>query len=193
MGKISSHVNTGTVPVVPEPEPWPEDYEEVRLKQDPQVANDHKVGASFGGVTLRGGVAYATDQTLTDTESKIKLGDQGDELTNWWMNSALEEIEPMIEKIVEYGGNGRAQDLVDVGRRMFDAGVKLPGTQVIDYRDAEDSQFIELTIYFYVIGKIGRWTAAINEGNPVSDDTLKDIVIYTKMLQRVREVGGWPV
>lgn len=114
-----------------------------------------------------------------------------DELQDWWMDSARREIEPMIGKMQEYGGKGRAQDLVDVGRRMFEAGVKLPGGEY--HPDATDAQFIELTIYFYVIGKIGRWTAAINEGRPVSDDTLHDIIVYTKMLQRVREVGGWPV
>lgn len=118
---------------------------------------------------------------------------QGDNLQDWWMEGARAEIEPMIRKMEEYGGNGRAQDLVDMGRRLYEAGVKLPGQYVVDIRDAEDSQFIELAIYFYVMGKLGRWTAAINEGRAVSDDTLKDIVIYTKMLQRTREVGGWPV
>lgn len=122
----------------------------------------------------------------------IRAGSLYGELQDWWMDKARSEIEPMIRKMEEYGGNGRAMDLVDMGRKMHEAGVALPGSSVIAPGDSQDDQFIELAIYFYVMGKLGRWTAAINEGRAVADDTIDDAIVYLRMLQRTREVGGWP-
>jgi hypothetical protein len=58
--------------------------------------------------------------------------------------------------------------------------------------DVNDEEATEIGIYFYELGKIARWTAAIREGRRVSDDTLHDAGIYIKMAQRNRAVGGWP-
>jgi hypothetical protein len=105
------------------------------------------------------------------------------ELTDWYVNKARQEIAPMMPKILEYGGNGRAVDLINIGRDLAH----------IAKREVTDAEAAELGIYFYVVGKLGRWSAAIANGKDVSDDTLHDIAIYIKMVQRIREKGGWPV
>jgi hypothetical protein len=104
------------------------------------------------------------------------------ELTQWWLEMAKNEIEPMTAKMVEYGGNGRAEDLIQIGQTIaLTAGRKIG-----------DEEATELGIYFYLIGKMARWTAAVVEGDRPSDDTLSDISIYTRMAQRARHAGGWP-
>ena len=105
------------------------------------------------------------------------------ELYQWWLDKADEEITPLSAKLVEYGGKGRAVDLVDIGRDLG----RLQG------RELTDGEASELGIYFYLRGKMGRWTAAVLRGEQISDDNLADIGIYVKMVQRIREKGGWPV
>ena len=106
------------------------------------------------------------------------------ELDAWWHTQADKEIAPMISKMVEYGGQGRATDLIDIGRDLAKA---------MRWEDISDADAAELGIYFYIRGKMGRWFAAISEKRPVSDDTLYDIGIYVRMVQRIRDRGGWPV
>ena len=106
-----------------------------------------------------------------------------DELIQWWLGKAAAEIQPMVDKIIEYGGAGRAVDLIEVGREL---------ARLKDW-EVNDAEAAELGIYFYIRGKMGRWQAAISEGRGVSDDTLHDIGIYIRMVQRIREMGGWPI
>ena len=106
-----------------------------------------------------------------------------DELQLWWLDTAHDEIFPLTKKMVEYGGNGRAIDLIEIGRNLAR----------LSKRDVDDAEATELGIYFYLLGKMGRWTAAVQEGRRVSDDTLHDIAIYTKMVQRTRQKGAWPI
>lgn len=106
-----------------------------------------------------------------------------DELTEWWLNTAYAEVEPMAAKALEYGGKGAAVDLIDIGTDL----ARLMGRDVISIEEAT-----ELGIYFYLKGKFSRWTAAILESRRVSDDTLHDIGVYVRMVQRTRAVGGWP-
>lgn len=107
------------------------------------------------------------------------------ELHDWWHDQAEREIAPMLAKMDEYGGLGRATDLTQIGLALVDSGVQ--------GNPANESEMQELGIYFYLVGKMARWTAAISEGRAVSDDTLYDIGIYIRMVQRLRQVGGWPV
>ena len=106
------------------------------------------------------------------------------ELEEWWHGQAADEVEPLLKKMTEYGGRGRAVDLIDIGVELG----RLMGRE-----DISDAEATELGIYFYVRGKFSRWFAALSEGNRVSDDTLYDIGIYIRMAQRVRKTGGWPV
>lgn len=126
------------------------------------------------------------DQIAADF-AQADEGVEGSVLRRWWMDTAAAEVDPMIAKMVEYGGGGRALDLEEIGRGLIKSGVK--PWAVGD----ESAQYQELGIYFYLLGKFARWTAAVAEGRPVSDDTLLDIGVYVRMAQRVRAVGGWPV
>jgi len=107
------------------------------------------------------------------------------ELEAFWHGEADKEINLVVPKAIEYGGHGRAVDLVDIGRDLLRA-------QGIDEERITDEWATEVGIYYYLRGKISRWTAAITRGDRVSDDTLLDISIYCRMAQRNRQVGGWP-
>lgn len=101
-------------------------------------------------------------------------------LHDWWIEQAKQEVEAVAPKAVEYG----ASDLAEIGRTM--------GQAMGRNGDVSDEEATELGIYFYMLGKMARWTAAVKEGRRVSDDTILDIGIYNKMVQRNRAVGGWP-
>ena len=100
------------------------------------------------------------------------------DLERWWMDVAHDEATAVVGKAVEYGSNS----MTELGRDI----AKLAGRQVTD------QQAIELACYFYIKGKMGRWSDAIVAGRGVSDDTLGDIGVYVRMAQRVRSNGGWP-
>lgn len=107
------------------------------------------------------------------------------DLEDWWLKQAQEEVRQVVPKSVEYGGVGRAVDLVDIGTDLLRA----MGTPT-EYITPEWAT--EIGIYFYIRGKMGRWTAALMRGERVSDDTLHDISVYCRMAQRTRQMGGWP-
>jgi hypothetical protein len=107
----------------------------------------------------------------------------GAELRAWWLAEAEVEIARTVPKAVEYGGHGSAVDLIWIGREMA---ANLGRTEVTD------EEATELGIYFYALGKFGRWSAAIRQGKRVSDDTIFDVSVYCRMASRNRQVGGWP-
>lgn len=120
------------------------------------------------------------------------------EIRGWWEQTAHDEVAQIIGKAQEYGGMHRASDLTDLGRSLVEAGVqygpvvaRVNGNPV--YGVMTDAEAQELGVYFYLRGKFARWVAAIKEGRPVSDDTLHDIGVYIRMVQRIRATGGWPV
>lgn len=103
------------------------------------------------------------------------------ELTQWWLNRAADEIEATVPKAVEYSST----DLHDMGRDLAETmGMDVPSMSV--------GELTELGIYAYMLGKFSRWKGAIKDGRRVSDDTLLDIGVYVRMVQRVRDVGSWP-
>jgi hypothetical protein len=106
-------------------------------------------------------------------------------LMGWWSSRSKEEAETVVPKATEYGGGHRAADLTQVGQTIAD----LLGRS----DNFTEGNLQELACYFYIVGKMGRWHAALLEGRDVSDDTIYDIGIYIKMVQRIREKGGWPV
>jgi hypothetical protein len=105
------------------------------------------------------------------------MSDRIENLTTWWAEQAGEEIAKMGPKAVEYG----AYDLTLVGAIMQD-------TMGL-YRDVN---LAELACWFYIFGKIGRVVGALRVGAAPSDDTILDIGIYSRMIQRIRQSGGWP-
>jgi hypothetical protein len=109
------------------------------------------------------------------------------ELTNWWMDAAADEVTRTVPKAVEYG----AIDLVEIGRQLAQAagGMGLLGD---DAPADAPARLAELGVYFYIVGKLARWTSAIQEKRQISDDTLFDIGVYVRMAQRIRHAGSWP-
>lgn len=122
-------------------------------------------------------------RTFASPEQKLRA-----ELEQWWLDQAHTEINALIPKAIEYGGTERSLDLIAIGRAMVDAGFPVPEFE----NDQAESEFLsELGIYFYMVGKMGRWGAALRQGNFVADDTIYDLGIYARMVQRIRDAGGW--
>ena len=116
-------------------------------------------------------------------EEKLHL-----ELEQWWLDQAHTEVAQVIPKAIEYGGASRDHNLIAMGQSIVNAGFPLPA----GLSEQSKSEFLaELAIYVYIQGKLARWGAALNSGRFVSDDTVYDIGIYTRMVQRIRDAGGW--
>lgn len=99
-------------------------------------------------------------------------------LFGWWRATAESDLEMVVPKAIEYG----SRDLIEMGRTL----ARVAGREVFDAEAAE------LGIWFYALGKMARWTAAVERGERVSTDTLMDLGVYSIMARRVREAGGWP-
>lgn len=113
----------------------------------------------------------------------MSAGNASDDLQTWWVAVAHQESGTIAAKMREYGGGGRARDLIEIGRDLYD----------IAGRTGTEQDYAEAGVYFYLRGKMSRWTAAMMEGRAVSDDTLYDIGVYVRMAQRIRQTGGWPI
>jgi hypothetical protein len=109
------------------------------------------------------------------------------QLADWWRMKAESEIGQTVAKATEYSGlqGGLPLDMVDLGR----AWVLASNRSTSDYTDA---QLAEVGIWSYLVGKLGRWSSALRNGRMVSDDTLLDIAVYSRMASRIREAGQWP-
>ena len=119
------------------------------------------------------------DDALACDECQQSLSRRVGELEQWWLAMANEEIERTVPKAIEYGST----DLAEIGHQMLAAGL---------HEGNHETSTEELGVYFYMVGKMARWTDAIRAGRRVSDDTLFDLGIYVRMVQRVRAAGGWP-
>jgi hypothetical protein len=111
-------------------------------------------------------------------DALTKEGQLITELRGWWNDLANFEADQVIGKAVEYG----SRDLVEIGLDL---------ARICD-RKVSEQEAAELGVYFYLRGKIARWTEAVARGERPSDDTLKDIGVYVRMAQRIRSNGGWP-
>lgn len=118
---------------------------------------------------------------IWDGRSPLKAGQpttRADKLRLWWISQARLESSMVADKAIEYG----ATDLLDLGQQLGQTmGRKLT-----------DTEAAELGCFFYLLGKFSRWKSAVSEGRPVSDDTITDIGVYCRMVQRIRQAGGWP-
>lgn len=103
-------------------------------------------------------------------------------LIHWWIHNAFSEAIATAPKAEEYGS-----------AELAEAGHVLSSLLAIPIESpTSDAAAMETQIFQYVLGKIGRWTAAMRRGERVSDDTLFDIGIYVKMVLKIRETGEWP-
>lgn len=101
-----------------------------------------------------------------------------EDLTVWWMDRAQDEANKVARKAAEYGNNS----MIEVGHQLAK----------MQSRTVTDEEAAEMACYFYIVGKMGRWSDALARGERVSADTLYDVGVYVRMAQRIREAGGWP-
>lgn len=50
---------------------------------------------------------------------------------------------------------------------------------------------MQYAVWFYSIGKMARWTAAVKRGEQPTRDTVLDILVYALMWLKVEETGEW--
>lgn len=100
------------------------------------------------------------------------------ELDEWWIHTCTEDLEATVPKMQEYG----ALDLVESGRAI----AKMGG-----WEGLTNAQLIELGTAFYLKGKIERVMEAYRLHRMPSEDTWKDITVYSLMGRAARERGGW--
>lgn len=99
------------------------------------------------------------------------------ELADWWRGLAEDDLEATVPKMEEYG----AADLVTIGRTMADIGDM----------EVSDSEAAALGTFFYLEGKMARAKTSFARGEMPKEDTLLDIRVYSYMLARIAEHGGW--
>lgn len=143
----------------------------------------HKCNRASGhtgrcAVVVSGAVTRSWPHPQGEYPEFVRPVSEVDRLAAWWHERARDEIDRTVPKAIEYGST----DLVDIGRDL----ARCMGRTVTDQEAAE------LGIYFYIRGKLARWTDAVVRGEQVSDDSLFDIGVYARMAQRVRSHGGWP-
>lgn len=104
------------------------------------------------------------------------FGTKSEPVRDWWMNTAERHADMVTPKMAEYG----SRDLVEIGREF----AALAGREGLD-----DTVAYEVGVFFYLRGKVARWSAAVGRGEQVSQDTLDDIVAYSMMVLHNREEG----
>lgn len=101
------------------------------------------------------------------------------DLRDWWLSTAQADMAMVAPKAVEYG----SVELEEMGAAL---------ARMMGRSDLSAARRVELACWFYAMGKMQRWTAAVTRGEFVSDDTLTDLGVYTLMVRRAREAGTWP-
>jgi hypothetical protein len=151
----------------------------------PSHINMTSKGVTISGkdlTSLFAGGAKVEFDTTPPEEEPMAMSPAELELRGWWFDQAEAEIGPLAAKAAEYGGEGQAMDLIDIGRNI----ARLAG------REVGDAEATEIGCAFYAHGKMARIMAAIAAGRRASDDTWYDLGIYARMVQRTRAAGAWP-
>jgi hypothetical protein len=98
-------------------------------------------------------------------------------LYEWWTQQSRAELVKIGPQIHNYG----AFDLEIMGRVLGDM---VDGVSQLDRA--------EIGCGFYLLGKVSRMMSAYREGREPSRDTIMDIIVYARMILRIRDSGGWP-
>lgn len=123
-------------------------------------------------------------ERTTAEQRRDDLEAQYQEIEKWWRAVTDVDIDDTLPKALEYG----AGDLDHMGQGLL----MLQG-DVWEGGDEKERRAVgqELAILFYISGKVSRALAAAQQGRRMSDDTIRDIRVYSVMLQRVRDTGKW--
>lgn len=126
-----------------------------------------------------------------ESDRKVEFDRRVASMRDWWRQQADREVAMTVPKAIEYG----SADTIEIGYDLLTTFSGKSRVQVYEEFGgpaAADRYAFEVGCYFFIRGKLARFTSALRRGESVSDDTLHDIAVYTKMIQRVREVGAWP-
>lgn len=96
---------------------------------------------------------------------------------NWWECTASSDLAGFLPKLEEYG----SRDLVSLGHDLL---------SMIGWEDQPDRVAGEVGAIFYLRGKIARAMEAIGHHKLPSDDTEKDMTVYSMMARRFRANGS---
>jgi hypothetical protein len=121
------------------------------------------------------------DAMLRGLMAEFAPGDLPNDLEPWWRRLTETDIEKTAPKTAEYGSH----DLEIMGRTLVAAYPMPEGADL-------DRIGQEIAVAFYLLGKVGRLFSAWQNGKEPSPDTIFDLRIYSTMLARIREFGGWP-
>lgn len=108
--------------------------------------------------------------SLEDLEQDLDDVTAEDRNVHQWRKNSERLLEAWAPKAAEYG----SQDLAEIGKHVFEIalgpdGNGHPASSELDYNAG---------VYFYLIGKLARWHAALQRGQMVSQDTIDDIITY---------------
>lgn len=101
-----------------------------------------------------------------------------DDLHDFWLKLAHEEIAAVVPKAVQYG----AADLAVMGKAM---------EMLLPEDKRHPTLGLEMACAFYALGKVARAFGAYEQGEPASDDDWHDLGVYCRMVQKVRRTGRW--
>jgi hypothetical protein len=105
------------------------------------------------------------------------------QLKDWWMGHCEDTFNQIAPKVVAYSSH----DLEMMG-------VGLTALTAADIPDPlEARRFgVYAACAFYALGKIARITGALEKGHLPGPDSEMDLMVYSMMMARIREKGGWP-
>lgn len=124
---------------------------------------------------------WGNGAVIVGDEFRVQLpeGVQG-RLMAWWLNTSLCDFQAGAPKVDEYG----AHDLEVMGFAMGLLAWKKPKVAL--------PVAVELSVWFYVLGKVARLLSDYMAERPGKGDTWHDITYYSMMARRVQETGRWP-
>lgn len=103
----------------------------------------------------------------------------------YFHNLIREILDGAVPKAKTYG----THELANLGRTLFET-IHADSTRGI-YNKASDQAAISTAVWFYVIGKTARWSAAVRRGEQPTQDTVVDVLVYCLMWLKVNETGEW--
>jgi len=102
-------------------------------------------------------------------------------MKTWAIGEVNHDFDSVKRQIVEYG----AIDLELMGQAL----IEMSGHSWVDPPQVGQ----EMALVHYLLGKVSRAVSAFAAGQAPSDDTLRDITVYSLMLRHVRQHGHWNI
>lgn len=115
---------------------------------------------------------------------RVPVSPETESLTAWWLMTSARDLWAQTPKMHEYGGKGGgSSDLTVMGDALG---------EFSDMHDAPDAIKQEMSIWFYVLGKVSRLISDYKQKRQGKADTWHDITVYSMIARRIQEHGRWP-